>query len=125
MDEAVSASRPIACMLDAGDFKQRAAWIAGLNRDALLAARRDDLRLELTYAPRALDDVRELIRREQQCCAFLDFDLHAKGDVVRLVVTAPEEAREAAELVLEPFQSKDAAGSVASCGCQSGTAPNE
>lgn len=125
MDGTASVPGPIACTLVAGDFKERLAWIAELNRDALLAARRNDLQLELTYAPHALEDVRELIRREQQCCAFLEFDLHAEGAVVRLVVTAPEEARKAAELVFEPFQSKDAAGSVASCGCQSGTVPNE
>lgn len=63
--------------------------------------------------------MRELIRREQQCCAFLEFELHAEDDIVRLVVTAPEEAREAAELVFEPFQSKAPATSAASCRCNS------
>ena len=67
----------------------------------------------------ASDYVRELIRREQQCCAFLEFELHAEDDIVRLVVTAPEEAREAAELVFEPFQSKAPATSAASCRCNS------
>ncbi|CCV06246.1 conserved hypothetical protein [Mesorhizobium metallidurans STM 2683] len=118
----ISEAAPIACTLDAGDFKERLAWIADLNRRALLGARRDDLRLELTYAPYALKDVHELMCREQQCCAFLDFDLRVEGNAVRLVVTAPEAAREAAALVFEPFQSKDAVASAASCGCNSGCA---
>ena len=117
-----SEAAPIACTLEVGDFKERLAWIANLNRGALLGSRRDDLRLELAYAPHALKDVREMMRREQQCCAFLGFDLIVEDDVIRLVVTAPEEAREAAELVFEPFQSKEPVASSASCGCDSGCA---
>jgi hypothetical protein len=122
MDGTISEAAPIACTLDVGDFKERLAWIADLNRRALVGSRRNGLRLELTYAPHALEDVRELVRHEQQCCAFLDFDLRADSDAIRLVVTAPEAAREAAELVFEPFQSKDAVTSTGSCGCSSGCA---
>lgn len=122
MDGTSSEAAPIVCTLDVGDFKERLAWIANLNRGALLGSRRDDLRLELTYAPYALKDVREMVRREQQCCAFLGFDLLVEDDAIRLVVTAPEEAREAAELVFEPFQSKEPVALSASCGCDSGCA---
>ena len=47
-------SRPtsLACTLAAGDLRQRRAWIARLNRDALRSAFRDGLRLELTYSRR-------------------------------------------------------------------------
>lgn len=120
MDGTTSAPAPIACMLDTSDFKDRVAWIADLNRDALLSSRRDDLRLELTYAPRALDDIREMVRREQQCCAFLTFELRDEPGAVRLVVTAPEDSRDAAELVFEPFQSKSVPASTAPCGCKPG-----
>jgi hypothetical protein len=120
MDRTVSQAAQIACMLDGGDFKKRLGWIADLNREALLGARRNDLRLELTYTPDALADVRELMRREQQCCAFLGFDLRADDDTVRLVVTAPEEAREAAEFIFEAFQSKGSVIPTASCSCTSG-----
>jgi hypothetical protein len=120
MHATTAEAAPIACMLDAGDFKNRIAWIADLNRRALVGSRRDDLRLELTYAPHAIQDVRELVRREQHCCAFLDFDLRQDDDAIRLVVTAPETAREAAEFVFEPFRSKSDAVSAASCGCNAG-----
>jgi hypothetical protein len=62
---------PIACTLDVGDFRARLAQIAALNRDALHEHRR--------------------------CCAFLAFDLREESDELRLTITAPEEARGAAE----------------------------
>jgi len=44
MDGTTSAPAPIACTLDASDFKDRVAGIADLNHDALLSSRSDDLR---------------------------------------------------------------------------------
>jgi hypothetical protein len=102
-----SEQAPIACTLESGDFRQRLAWIAELNRDALRAQRRDGLRLELTYAPTALDRVREMVAREQDCCAFLTFDLQEEPDTVRLVIEAPENARDALDAVFEPFQAPE------------------
>jgi hypothetical protein len=96
---------PIMCTLAAGDYKDRLAWIADLNREGLRDKRRDDLRLVLTYAREAGERVREMVRREQECCSFLSFDLREDADAVRLTIVAPEEAREAATLLFEPFQS--------------------
>lgn len=94
---------PIACTLQPGDFQQRLAWIGALNRDALRSRRRDGLRLELTYARGALGRVREMVAREQDCCAFLDFHLRADDDSVRLVIEAPEPALDMLDAVFEPF----------------------
>ncbi len=93
----------IACTLGAGDFKARVAWIADLNATALREHQRDDLVLSLVYAPEARDQVRQLVAQEQACCAFLAFELREDADASRLTITAPEAAREAAEMVLEPF----------------------
>ena len=79
----------MACTLAAGDFKERVRWIAGLNRANLRDQRRDGLRLELAYAPEALDQVREMVRREQGCCGYLTFDLRQDVDAVRLTIEAP------------------------------------
>jgi hypothetical protein len=97
---------PIACTLGAGDLGERLAWIAELNATWLRDYRRDDLRLELTYAPDARDRVLELVRREQQCCAFLTFEVRETADAVRLIIVAPEAARGAAEAMFGPFRSK-------------------
>lgn len=109
---------PIACMLDGGGFKERMVWIAALNARALKAARRDDLRLDLEYAPGAVGDVRQMIAQEQECCAFLSFDLIEQPGAVTLTITAPEAARDAAETVFGPFQEKTP--QPAACGCTSG-----
>jgi hypothetical protein len=57
------------------NYRARLAWIGELTRDALLGSERRGLVLELRYALEAADRVREMVRMEQACCAFLTFDL--------------------------------------------------
>lgn len=96
---------PIACSLDAGDFRDRLAWIAAVNRDHLVDARRDGRRLVLTYRPDAAPRVRDLVAKESACCAFLAFDLAEEADAVRLTVSIPDEALDHADALLAPFRS--------------------
>ncbi|AZI37678.1 hypothetical protein NT2_06_02180 [Caenibius tardaugens NBRC 16725] len=117
MDQ-VTGAVPIACTLDRGGLEARMTWIADLNTRALKAARRGDLQLELDYAPAALADVRQMMAQEQQCCAFLSFDIAERENMVTLAITAPEGARDAAEQLFASFQEK--AGQSAACGCASG-----
>lgn len=117
MTAAVDEPPPIACTLRPGDFRERVAWIVGLNRDALRSQRRDGLRLELTYAPTALDRVREMVSRERECCAFLTFNVRVENDAVHLIIKAPESARDALDAVFEPFQARQPGAST--CGCSS------
>jgi hypothetical protein len=84
---------PIACTLDIGGFKQRLAWIAELNHDALRSHESDGLVLRLRYDAKSADRVKEMVRRERQCCAFLRFDIRHESDDVLLTITAREEAR--------------------------------
>lgn len=106
---------PIACTLASGAFKERTAQIAALNKDALRKYARRDLVLELSYAPEARERVREMVRNEQRCCAFLDFRLHEAVDEIRLTVTAPKAARENAAPLFEQFIVNAPAPS--SCAC--------
>ena len=119
MSAAVAKPPPIACTLGSGDFQNRVAWIADLNRDALRSQRRNGLRLELTYAAAALDRVREMVAREQECCAFLTFDVRIEREVIHLVIKAPESARDALDAVFEPFQGREPDASA--CGCSPGS----
>lgn len=114
----ITEAPPIACTLDGGGLKARMAWIADLNARALKESRHDDLRLELDYAPSALADVRKMIAQEQECCAFLSFDVTEGPDLITLAITAPETAREAAGLLFGPFQQKTP--QKAACGCTAG-----
>src|SRR6266513_1935783 len=94
---------PIACTLAPGGFKDRVASIAALNKDALQKYERRDLVLELSYASKARERVREMIRNEQTCCAFLSFDVREVKDEIRVTVTAPESASEAIDALFDQF----------------------
>ena len=115
MSVELSDTAPVACTLAAGDFKARVASIADLNRRALRGQRRDDLRLELTYAADAREEVLAMVRGEQDCCAFLDFQVQDGAGAVRVVIQAPERAREAADTVFEPFLSAVPVSTACSC----------
>ena len=99
---------PIACTLAPGDYRERLASIAELARDGLLGIRRDDLRLELRYARNVADRVRELVAKEQACCAFLDFAVSEIDEGVRLTITAPERAKDVADALFEQFVPRQA-----------------
>lgn len=94
---------PIACTLDAGDFRERTSSIRDLARRSLRHASRTPLSLTLTYDTNALGEVRELVRKEKDCCAFLDFDLKSSTEAVRLTITAPREAADAADALFAHF----------------------
>lgn len=109
---------PIACTLGPGEFDDRLASIAALNREALLHHERRDLVLELRYAPEARSRVRQLVRSEQKCCAFLRFHLNESTHEVRLTITAPKEVREAADMLFEKFVAEPSQCSTpAYCAC--------
>jgi hypothetical protein len=99
-------SIPIACTLTSGDYATRLAWIAELNRTALRSHDRRGLALHLVYAQEAADRVRELVQREQQCCAFLQFAVRDAAGAIQLTIEAPEEARGALDAVFAPFLSR-------------------
>ena len=99
-------TEPIACTLPSGEFSERMVWIAGLNRASLLRHQQQDLHLELMYAGDAVAQVRELVRREQQCCAFLTFVLREQEGTVTLTIDAPESARATATEIVRAIPSE-------------------
>ncbi len=105
--------RPIACTLSGADMKARLQAIASLNRDALRARSREELTLLLEYDRSAAERVREFVRLEQACCAFLRFDVDETPSAVMVRVTAPAEAAAAADALFEEFS----AGGAVSCEC--------
>ena len=107
---------PIACTLRVEDYPSRLAWIRQLAHDALKSHQRHDLTLQLNYAADAAGRVREMVAKEQACCAFLNFDLREDAHEIRLTIRAPEEARDAVDELFAQF----VRGAVpeASCGCR-------
>lgn len=96
---------PIACTLGAGEYGERRAWIAELNRSALRSHRRAGRTLVLDYAPGVAARVHELVAREQACCAFLCFQVDKTPAAVRLTIEAPAEAAVALDTIFAPFLS--------------------
>ena len=103
---------PIACTLGASDFKERVAAIRDLARRSLRHASRTPLSLSLDYAPEAVEEVRDLVRNEQACCAFLGFHLQHDATGVFVTITAPAAAAEAADALFDHFAPELAATSL-------------
>ena len=99
----IGSGAPIACTLQPGDYRARLEWIAELARDSLLGVSRDDLWLKLRHARHVVDRVREMVAKEQSCCAFLSFEVDETDASVRLTITAPERARDVADALFEQF----------------------
>jgi len=85
---------PIACSLDAGELERRRGEIEALARAALVGRERGSGKVRLRY--RRSDEVeaavRDLVRRERQCCPFLDFDLTVGDQELILDIAGPPEA---------------------------------
>jgi len=94
-------SLPIACTLSPGDLQERLVLIRGLTAEALLGHDRNGLVLTLRYAPDAVERVRAMVASEQHCCAFLTFEVEEQPDAVHVTITAPENARDAADDLFE------------------------
>jgi hypothetical protein len=109
----ISDAESIACTLAPSAYRDRLNWIGVLTRDALRNYMRAGLTLELHYAAEARDRVREMVRNEQTCCAFLRFDVRHTANEIVVTITAPESAREAADTLFEQF----IAGAPAQGGC--------
>ena len=102
-------SLPIACTLTPGDLRERLALIRRLTTEALLGHDRHGLVLALRYAPAALERVRAMVASEQHCCAFLNFEVQEQSEAVYVRITAPANARDAADELFEHFIAVDPA----------------
>ena len=70
---------------------------------SLRRAARTSSSLSLTSAAAAAADVQELVGKEQECCAFLSFELRQDDAGIHLTITAPSEASEAADVLFAHF----------------------
>jgi hypothetical protein len=91
---------PIVCCLSTDEYQSRIAWIENLTQRALQSHVRDDLALLLFYAPEAAPEVRRMVEQERICCPFLTFDLDQSLRAVSVRITAPEAARDSADMLL-------------------------
>jgi hypothetical protein len=98
-----SPTPPIACTLSHDDLRQRFAAIAALTRESLISHKRDGLSIHLHYKIAAAPAVKEMVRKEQECCPFLTFHLHESNSELRLTVNTPESTRAFADSLFDQF----------------------
>jgi hypothetical protein len=80
---------PIACTLTPGAMADRGEWLRRLGDESLIAGERRDGGLDLRFDASAEGEVRKWVRAEEECCAFLSFELDRAGDELRLAVAGP------------------------------------
>jgi hypothetical protein len=95
--------KPIACSLSADELPRRLAEIGALGRDALLGkGPAGELRFRNDAETRAR--LEAIVAAESECCPFLDFELLAHGDELRLRIGAEEGAEPIARDLVAAFQ---------------------
>lgn len=72
---------PLACTLSIADFKARAKWFNVLTSEALLSHEIHGSSARLHYKLDVFADIKKLIRNEQVCCAFLQFEVVCRSPV--------------------------------------------
>ena len=95
---------PIACTLTPAGTADRVEWLRRLGAESLLEGERRDGGLELRFERAAEDEVRGWVRAEQECCAFLSFELEPRARDVRLVVGGPPGAEPVLDGLLAALQ---------------------
>ncbi|HYU40267.1 MAG TPA: hypothetical protein VEM59_10580 [Acidimicrobiia bacterium] len=78
-----------ACTLDRGELDERRGEIGKLTNWALRDRHDEAGRTVLTFDAAAASQVRDLVRRERDCCGHLHFDVEETDAVIRLVISSP------------------------------------
>jgi hypothetical protein len=89
-------SLEIACSLTPADYAERLHEFRRLFATALRESRREPTRLYLTLDPHAAceDEVRDLLKREQECCPFFSFTVDAQPAAIHVEAAVPDGADE-------------------------------
>jgi hypothetical protein len=96
-------SVPISCSLDAAGLADRRAEFNSLFATTLVSQEREPLELRLALAVRedAESPVRDLFRRERECCPFFAFTLRRAGDILVITIGVPDGAEAALDALAE------------------------
>ena len=94
---------PVACSLSPGEMAGRQQEARELARQALVGRERSDggVRLEYRYSNEVDAAVRDLVRRERECCPFLELRVEAVADRVTVDISAPPDAQGVLDAIYE------------------------
>ncbi len=93
---------PIVCSLDHADLADRVSEFEHLFSSALVSHERDGTLLRLNLSTADADEalVRDLFRRESECCQFFTFRIERFERVLQVTMSVPE----GAETALDDFE---------------------
>jgi hypothetical protein len=94
-DMSTGSPPPIACTLTAGEQLERLTEFRRLFSAALRHMKREPSRLELALDSSKVTEpgVRDLLRREHECCRFFTFAVESMGGEIRVSAEVPDEAQ--------------------------------
>lgn len=84
-----TSTKPIVCTLSPTAMAPRLAQIRDLTRRHLRGHLFHGSTLVLTYDVAASDELRQIVSLEQECCAFLDFEIRTQADAIELRIAGP------------------------------------
>ena len=92
---ACASEQPVACSLTGREQAERAAEARDLIDGALVSREVTEhgLRLRFRGTSETRAAVRDLVRREKECCPFFDFEIAEAGSDLTMTVSAPSDAR--------------------------------
>lgn len=97
---------PIACSLNADDYRQRLDAVRELGAAALLSVsdRSDGAELTFRNTTRVREELTAIVQAENACCPFLDLSIGSDEDELSLTITAPREALAVVRDLVMSFQ---------------------
>jgi hypothetical protein len=95
MTSSTDAELPLACSLDGEQASARAERWRRLGERSLLARdrTRDGVRIRFEGSDRVIDELRELVALERECCPFLELRLRSERQQIVLEIRGPESAQ--------------------------------
>jgi hypothetical protein len=100
MSSSTDAELPLACSLSAEHARERAERWRQLGQRWLLARERveEGVRMRFASSGTLIDELRELVALERECCPFLDFRLSSERQEILLEVCGDEQAQPVIDL---------------------------
>ena len=113
-------AKPIVCTLSPTAMAPRLAQIRDLTRRHFRSHLFDGSTVKLTYDLAASDELRHIVSLEQECCAFLDFEIRTQADAIELIIAGPEQEGGDTQWLFSQFLPETQAAAAPACACCNG-----
>ena len=107
----MSTDPPIACTLTGSAYTDRLAQMTDLGHETLLERTDTATGTELRFRPGASTraTLDEIVRAEQSCCAFLNFEMTDTPNALVLQINGPQDSRAIVDELADAFAGREQA----------------